>query len=367
MTPWKVVERSGRQLLVSLLGVLMGVRRRPVVLPDAPKILVIRLDERLGNLLLLTPFLQSLRLRFPAAQIDLLANARGAGVLAGHPSLSAFLPFRKRALVAADGPLAAPWRLRRRGYDLCIDAANPTDPSATQAILTRLSGARHTVGSDRPGFGRLYSAAAALPPPRRACHEIDLRLRLLDCLPGTAVTRALSLGPQPAPGAAVTAFLTTTTRPFGIVNIGARLREKHLSVEDYILVAALLEGLGLVPVLTYGPGEAHLAQAVAAARPAFRVAPPTGVAELALLMQRAVAVVSCDTGPMHLAVAVGTPTCGIFVSTDPLRFGYDAAPNMAIDARTGPRQDWLQMVYVWAVRLQVPRIVRAHGAPPQAL
>src|SRR5688500_14739701 len=96
----KRLERLGRWLLVVVLGRLLLVRRRQVTLPEKPRLLVVRLDERLGNLLMTTPLLKSLRARFPAATIDLLASAKNAALLAGHPALDRVIPFRKRALFA---------------------------------------------------------------------------------------------------------------------------------------------------------------------------------------------------------------------------------------------------------------------------
>jgi heptosyltransferase-3 len=342
----KALERAGRGLLVRALGFL-GVRRRAVVLPPAARILVIRLDERLGNLLLLTPVLASLRARFPAASLDVLGQARGAAVLGGHPAIDAFLPYRKWALLAADGPLRTLLRLRRRRYDLCMDLSNPTDPSATQAILTRLSGARHTVGADRPGFGRLYSAPVRIDAQLR--HEVALRLQLLAPLPGAGRVEALSVAPLPVPpGSPVSAFVDgLAATPYALCNLGARLPEKRLSPATYAALAREALEAGLLPVLAYGPAERGLAEATAAQVPEARLAPPSTVPELALLMRHARAVISCDTGPMHLAVACGTPTCAIFVSTDPARYGHPHPPHLILDARTAPPaaaplRPWLQ-------------------------
>ena len=69
------LERRGRRLLMTLGTLLFGVQRRPVVLSAAPRILVMRLDERLGNLLLLTPILRTLRQRFPARDLRLIRHS----------------------------------------------------------------------------------------------------------------------------------------------------------------------------------------------------------------------------------------------------------------------------------------------------
>jgi heptosyltransferase-1 len=344
----KRLERWGRWLLASLASLLFGVRRRAVDLPEAPRILVLRLDERIGNLLLLVPLLESLRLRFPAARIELLASVKGLELLAGHPCLDEILPFRKRALFAADGPLRVPLHLRRRRYHVAIDAANPVDPSTTQALLTRFSGARHTVGPDHPGFGRSYSARVRIPDPE--AHEIDLRLALLLPVPGVGVSRRVSLPtlPELPERSVVPAFLDGRAA-FVALNVGARLAEKTLPVEDYVRIAQLVDR---PVVITYGPGERAMAEAISK-RASVVLAPPTNLWELAHVLRAADAVITCDTGPMHLAVAVGTPTCGIFVSTDPNRFGYREPPHAVIDGRAG-HQDWSELV-PW-LRQAVPGI-----------
>jgi ADP-heptose:LPS heptosyltransferase len=339
----KTAERLGRRLIVGALGCLLAVRRRQVVLSDDPTILVVRLDERVGNLLMLVPLLDSLRRRFTRARIDVLGSVKGGALLDGHPCVHTYLPFHKWALLAADGPLAMAWRLRRRRYDLVIDAANPTDPSTTQAILVRLSGAHHTVGTDHPGFGRLYSAPVHLTDP--SAHEIDLRLALLRPVPGEIISRAVYLARPPPPDGALKVLIDGLNgQEMGIVNVGARIADKMLPVSVYAQLAELVAGTGLAAVITYGPTERRLAEAVCAACPCSTLAPPTSLWQLAALCRRARLVITCDTGPMHIAVATGTPTCGIFLSTDPARFGYREPPHLAVEARAG---DWLSAVAAW--------------------
>lgn len=344
----KRLERLGRRLLVSLLGLLLGVRRQKVLLPERPAILVVRLDERVGNLLLATPLLESLRARFPAARIELLASTRAQALLTRHPAIDELLPFRKRALLEKDGPLRTPWRLRRRRYDLAIDAGNPTDPSATQAILVRLAGARHTVGVDCGGWGQLYSAPVTIR--ELEAHEIDLRLALLEPVPGDASSRRLRLGALPplSPTSATSRVLKELeATPFAVLNIGARLPEKRLAPATYGALAALMRRAGCRALLTYGPSELELARQAQEHEPAALLAPPTDFVELAALMAAARGVITCDTGPMHLAVALGTATCGIFVSTPPSRYAHAEPPHAWVDARTAAPAEWLRAVERW--------------------
>lgn len=336
------LEKWGRELLTWLIGLVFGVRRRPVELPPAPAILVVRLDERLGNLIMLTPLLTSLRARFPSARLELLAHHRGQALLGGHPALDRFVPFDKRRLFAGHGPFAAPFVLRRGRYDLVIDAANPTDPSTTQAILVRLCGARHTVGFAEGAFARFYTA-----PVRGADagpHEITMRLALLAALPGDRVVRETSLAPLPAPPASLAALVGS---PYGVVNIGARLGDKRLGPDAYAAVARRVADAGLTCLLLYGPDERELAASVAAQVPGARLAPPTSLVELAIVARHARVFVTCDTGPMHVAVAAGAPTCGLFVSTEPTRYGYVGPPHTAVDTRGRDTAAWLADVDRW--------------------
>ncbi|MEE8408735.1 MAG: glycosyltransferase family 9 protein [Myxococcota bacterium] len=347
------VERFGRRLLIAVVSLLFGIRRRAVSIGESPAILVIRLDERVGNMLLLVPLLDSLRRRFPNARIDLLANVKARTLMEGHPALSNLIPFRKRALFAADGPLRTPWRLRRSRYDVAIDAANPTDPSATQSIVARLSGARHTIGPAHSTFARLYSAPVEIDDPE--AHEIDLRLRLLAPLPGTARSRRVYLGdlPEMRPESDVHRVLAKRDgRRLAVLNVGARLSTKRLDADAYAEIATRLDANGFDVLVTFGPGERGLAAKVAALNHRVTMAPPTDLIELATLLRHANAVVTCDTGPMHVAVAVGTPTCGIFVSTPPTRYGHAEPPHRMIDARERDADAWLGEIDAWIADLE---------------
>lgn len=340
----KKFERWGRRALIGCVGFILQARQKLILLGAQPTILVLRLDERLGNLLLLTPLLNSLRTSYPQATIDLMLNVRGSALMSSHPSINHVVLFDKRAWFKAWGPLRVIFALRRRHYDVVIDTANPTDPSATQALLTRFAGATYSIGTSNGPFARVYTTPVEID--ESTPHEIDLRLQLLTPLPKISATRQTSIGPLPE--TAIAKFMETlTSGPWAVINVGARLLNKQLGAAQYAQIAELLQSAGLIPVLSYGPKELNLARQVAELRPGSLLAPPTDVPMLATLFRRAICVVSCDTGPMHLAVAVGTPTCGIFVSTDPQRYGYAQAPHCVVDARFVSDSQWIGHIAKW--------------------
>ena len=94
---------------------------------------------------------------------------------------------------------------------------------------------------------------------------------------------------------------------------GAGKREKHWPVERF---ADLARRIGSDALVAWGPGEESLARAIGAP-----IAPATTLRELASLLRRARLVVGADTGPLHLAAALGTPVIGIYGPTNPARNG----------------------------------------------
>ena len=95
--------------------------------------------------------------------------------------------------------------------------------------------------------------------------------------------------------------------------------------------ARALAAQGVVPVITWGPGEEAVAAAVVAGAPGARLAPPTDLDELGALMAGARLTLCNNTGPMHLSVAVGTPTLGLFLHMEMERWGHAFAPHRMLD------------------------------------
>ncbi len=342
----KFFESRGRRILMEWVTWLFGARQRPLELGPQPKVLVVRLDDRVGNLVLLTPLIATLRARLPNAQIDLVASPRGLLLLEGHPTLQRIIPFIKKSLLGPMGPLRSVLTVRRERYDLAIDAGNPTQHSTLHGLLVRLSGARHTIGVSRPSRAQLVSSPVTIPAELE--HEIDLRLALLSPIAGEALARSVSIRPLPdAPR--IRQFCEAHPGPRALINIGARLPEKQLGLDAYQQIVEQVQQAGFTPILSFGPTEEDMARAIETSSSGI-LAPPTALLELASLMAASELVVTCDTGPMHIAVAVGTPTCGIFVTTPPERFGYATEPHICLDARNGFTPTQREYLGSWLAR-----------------
>jgi heptosyltransferase-1 len=121
-------------------------------------------------------------------------------------------------------------------------------------------------------------------------------------------------------------------RPFALINPGAAWPNKRWPPDRFGEVAAFLRDVrGLPSFVLWGPGEEGLAGAVVErSGGAARVAPATRVTDLVAVCRAASLMVSGDTGPLHIAAAVGTPTVSLFGPTDPQRNGPWTAEDLTV-------------------------------------
>jgi ADP-heptose:LPS heptosyltransferase len=286
-----------------------------------------------GDLLLTTPAFHALRRGLPGARIEVL-TARGlAGLLAGNPDVDRVLTFDRRSI----GSQAALYtRLVRGGYDVVLDlVSNPR--SAFLAALTR---APIRVGYDIPG--RRWAYTLRLPrepmgsagPVLRYAPEAALdQVRALG-LPAAGTTLRFSVTPAAAAefeswrreeglhgGRPLVACLPAASWP-------AKTWPAERFVETMDALAAEAEVIWL-----WGPGERDLAEACRARmRAPSRLAPATDWQGLGALLARSALLVGNDSGPKHVAVALGTPTVTVFGPTHPATWHPPAGPHVALRA-----------------------------------
>lgn len=350
----KPVELFGRTILQYLLSLVLWLPRREVVLPERPRILVIRLDARVGNLLMLTPFLASLKRTFAGAHVTVLCHVSMQRVLDGQPDVDATIPYVKWRF--GRGPLSLIGRLRRERFDLCFDAGSFPGVAVTHPLIARLSGARVIVGPDRGPLGRLYHVTVPVLP--EAAHEIAQRLQLLSPLPSPVRVEVMryrsdaALAEIDRNGAAFLAAAAPAGAAKTIVlAVGSREALRRVDADEWAAIANAALERGLFVTLVWGPGERPLAEAVAAKVPGVTIAPPSSLDELVALFRAACGIVGNDTGTSHLAVAVGGRTCVCFVLEAPSRYGHVGPGRHAIDLR-GDRSRLVAEVEQWLTALE---------------
>ena len=249
--------------------------------------------------------------------VSWLCEDRWASVLEGSPIITTIhrLPrklLRTGHLVARVQALAALSReLRVGAYDVVIDAQG----LAKSAVAAWVSGAALRVGHDRPRAREGAWLVAHRRVPTTAVHVIDQQRDLGRAL-GTRPTTAWSF-PLPAWGAerrwaADWLAEVRLTRPW-MLNVGAGWPSKVWPEERQIGFARAAAERGLPLVLVWGsPGERLVAERIIDAADYGVLAPPTTLPQLAGLLAQAAVVVSGDTGPLHMALAVGVPAVGLF-------------------------------------------------------
>jgi lipopolysaccharide heptosyltransferase III len=317
------VRDVGRRLVIALATALFPTPR--AALPPAArarKVLVVRTDERVGNQLLTTPLLRALKLGLPTAELHLLAAARQSQVVATR-HVDRVIPFEKRLAFRRPWRLVALLRaLRSERYDAVVEAAHWSGFSLTASLLARVAaGGGAVVGHARGESPRFLSHPVAHDAGN--ANEVQAKLELLR--PFGVLPRGLApeteLGQDPALAAAVLARCGVA-RPYAVLNPGARMADRRWPPTAHAAVARGLLARGLAVVVVWGPGEEALARGVAEGSGAA-FAPPTSLPELASLLRGARLCVSNNSGPMHLAVAVGAPTVGVFLGREsPARWGH---------------------------------------------
>lgn len=293
-----------------------------------PRMLIVRLGS-LGDIVHALPAVASLRAAFPQACLDWLVEARWQELIELNPDISNVIPADtlawRRAVVRAES-----WRsfaalvhtLRRARYDIALDLQG----LYKSALLARLSGAREQLGFEK-GFVKERGAARfytrAVRPPENT-HVIEMNLALARAAGADRRCLRFPLPTQAEDEAYVDRQLHAhKVRDFFFLSPGGGWGAKRWPVERYALLHnTLARERGWRSVLNAGPGEEELvSQFLAHARVTRPVHFPLSLRQLVALVRRARVVISGDTGPLHLAAALGTPAVGLYGPTDPVRNG----------------------------------------------
>jgi heptosyltransferase I len=288
------------------------------------KILLVRLGA-LGDIVHGLPVAAALRDRYPDAQIDWLVDAKHAAVLDLVPVISRRVVVDSRRWGASFGAVRA---LRRERYDAAVDLQG----LVKSAAFARMSGAARVIGFARAHLREKLAAGfySEACDPGNVTHVIDKNLSVL-ALFGIAERRRqfpIAVPESAAVEPVVERARRAGLRGYALINPGAAWPNKRWPPARYGEVAsALATRHGLLPVVLWGPGEQAIATSVVEASNGIAVtAAPTGIGDLLALARGARLMVSGDTGPLHLAAAVGTPVVALFGPTDPARNGpWDAS------------------------------------------
>jgi len=276
---------------------------------DAPRrIHLYRPHNQLGDLLLNVPAIRAVRERYPLARITLVVGAQNAAAVAGQAWAD------ETRVVDTQNFLGTLLAAARRGPrpDLSIYFST-VSYSRSGALLAAWSGASARVGFDPSRWGERDGArlTRAIPFPEGAPHQSEISM---------ALARAVGAECRPPPPYYVAERSALERAPEGAVYLhpGAGKRKNRWPAERFAVLARELRSRGREVWLLEGPQDDGTADAVRAAfgGPLPGVRGET-IQQLAGRFARAALYVGNDTGPLHLAGAVGAPTVGIYGWTDP--------------------------------------------------
>jgi heptosyltransferase-1 len=297
---------------------------------SSPRILIVR-TSALGDVVHALPILSAVRSRHDEATLGWVVEEAFAPLLANHPLVDVVIPTRLRAWRQRPFSPAA-WRelmvlfgqLHEFGAEIVLDLMGNHKAGVISAL---------TLADRRIGLARRYrrepSSAAWVSEPvvPRGKHAVNLGLSLAGEL-GAAVDEADFAGdllPEEPTDVVDTERRVALLHPFtGWPN-------KDYPLDSWAAVARSLAAAGIPVVIAPGPGEEQAAAPLTEiARGTVRVIPALSLPQLVFLQRRAAIVLGGDTGPVHLAHALGTPVVCVMGPTDPSRNGPYGAPELTV-------------------------------------
>ncbi|SDF72817.1 lipopolysaccharide heptosyltransferase II [Massilia sp. PDC64] len=292
----------------------------------ARRILCVRLDS-LGDVLMCTPAIRALRQAVPGRTLTLLSSPSGAAALPFVPELDDAIawtaPWTKSATPAtAAAPIAT---LAARAFDAAVIFTTYTQSPLPAALLCQLAGIPLRLAHCRENPYDLLSDWVPDPEPATLVrHEVQRQLALVQRVGCRSADLGLSFVPRPADVAAARTRLAAAgidpDRPWILLHPGASAASRRYPAGHWAHVLRLLaEALQLPLVLTGSAEEWELVDGIqfASAVPAVSLAGRLTLGELGAALRLAAVAVTNNTGPAHMAAAVGTPVVDLYALTNP--------------------------------------------------
>ena len=292
-------------------------------------ILIVKLSA-IGDVIHTLPSLAALRELYPEAHITWVVEEAAAGLVNNHPLLNAVLISRRKSWIKylRKGEFSRPLRemraflreLRKRPYDLVIDFHG----LLKSALIVLLSGGKRKLGYDsmQELSGLFYNEKI---PEDMNKHAVDRYLDFPRHL-GAKIAKAQFI--LPSDNAAQTRIQSLLekyhleNKKFIAVNPVAYWETKLWDDEKFARLADLIKAKLDIEVVFTGSEKESIEKITARMQDkAVNLAGETTLPQLAYLYQKALLLVTTDSGPMHLAAAVGTPVVALFGPTNPQRTG----------------------------------------------
>ncbi|HEY3597037.1 MAG TPA: glycosyltransferase family 9 protein [Paraburkholderia sp.] len=325
--------------LSALAGPLTAHARLPATNPlDAwgsgvKRILCVRTDN-LGDVLMTTPAIRALRRAVPDRHLTLLTSSAGCALAPFLPDVDDVIRYdapwsghHPSKTVASD--LAMRDLLDRRGYDAAVIFTVYSQNPLGAATLCYFSGIERRLARCRENpYALLSDWVPEREPEQGTQHEVLRQLSLVNAIGArtrdTRIHMTVTNTERTALDAALEARGIDATRPFIVMHPGATAASRRYPAERFGAAATgLIGATGMNILVTGSAGEAALAQTMrASAPPAARafmhhLTDALDLGAFAALIERARVLISNNSGPVHIASALGTPVVDLYALTNP--------------------------------------------------
>jgi heptosyltransferase-3 len=283
------------------------------------RVLIFRLDNRLGNSILILSLVQAIKRRAPKMQIDIMMTARFLEIYQQHPDIHELIPYDQNYL------LSRPWRylyllqnLRRRKYDIVFSSSNPNAFSISQALLGRLMAPQHTVGFDWQESSRIYTdVVRGNIQIHYAAAQVGL-WRYFDPQAEYERPRLYLSQEDKLPANKLLFWLGATGN-------------KKLPAELIIKLTDIFSGLSIKYDLAAGPADRGIIEILPAEMQRQVMILSGSVRETAAVFKNYKVICIPDTGPLHLAAALNIPLIQVFSGSNSTWYAYRGENFLLID------------------------------------
>lgn len=295
------------------------IRRVPLDKLDVRRLCIIK-PSALGDIIHALPVLTALRRRFPSASISWIVNRSYEPLLRGHPDLTETIPFERGSLKrlgfwsGLEDTRRFVADLRRRRFDVVLDLQG----LFRSGLMTWITGATRRVGarSAREGATWFYTDHVN-GPSRTEGHAVERYWKLTEAL-GIEGEKTFRFPVFPDEQRWASELLAVSPRPWLFAAVGSRWQTKRWPPQAFRELLGRAQALVGGTVFFVGGGE-DVAASLEAARglpgPARQFAGCTTLPQLVALTSHADAFVANDTGPLHLASALGRPVIAPYTCT----------------------------------------------------
>lgn len=291
-----------------------------------------------GDTVHVLPVLTALKRHRPQMRVTWLLQPGPASLVRGHPDVDEIIPFRYGTGFGAYSAVRK--ELAQREFDFVL----ALQVSLKAGLVTSFTRAPVKLGFDRArarDLNWLFTTHRIPPGPRR--HVQDQYFEFLTHLGVPHTPVSWNLGPWDSERAAQQAFVSQVGKPYAAIVCGTSDADRDWMPERWASVCdALHRDFGLQPVLVGGPSDREKATAAAIAA-GCRMAKPVnalgqgGLRGLVGILDAAELVISLDTAPLHMSVALGKPVVALMSQADPKRTGpYGRGEALVVNAFAEP-------------------------------